>query len=252
MKKWMNLFLIFGILGCLLQQPISINAAKIVEKGQEVELETYKIDVTGDGMKEHIYLYGIPFDQATKYYKEFKLVVKTKKGSEKQTVPGGFKPSVNFLDLNGDNTLEVLMEIPTGGSGGVNDYYAFCIYNYNIEQIDLPDTLNINGSFKNNYQAILMIPEVNQSYTVDLKNHRKKYDKLGVYRKGILSEPSETLVSEYKSIKVKDIDHDGHKELVCIQQVSGASVVDRIAAVHSSWVYKEEKWILKDVKVLPN
>lgn len=248
----MNRFLIFGILGCLLQQPISINAAKTDEKGRQVELGTYKIDVTGDGKKDQVYLYGIPFDQETKYYKEFKLVAKTKQGSKSETIPGGFKPSINFLDLNGDNTLEVVMEIPTGGSGGVNDYYAFCIYNYNIEQINLPDTLNINGSFKNNYEATLMVPEVNKSYTIDLKNHRKKYDKLGIYRKGILSEPSETLVSEYKSLKVKDIDKDGHTELVCIQQVSGASVVDRIAEVQSSWEYKEGNWVLKDVKVVPN
>lgn len=248
----MNCFLIFGILGCLLQQPISINAAKTEEKGRQVELGTYKVDVTGDGKKDQVYLYGIPFDQETKYYKEFKLVAKTKQGTKKQTIQGGFKPSVKFLDLNDDNTLEVLMEIPTGGSGGVNDYFAFCVYNYKIEQIELPETLNINGAFKNNYQATLMVPEVNKSYLIDLKDHKKKYDKLGIYRKGKLSEPSETLISEYKSLKVKDIDKDGHTELVGIQQISGASVVDRIAEVRSSWVYKEEKWVLKDVQVVPN
>jgi hypothetical protein len=97
-----------------------------------------------------------------------------------------------------------------------------------------------------------MVPEMNKSYLIDLKDHKKKYDKLGVYRKGKLSEPSETLVSEYKSLKVKDIDKDGHKELIGIQQISGASVVDRIAEVRSCWVYKEEQWVLKDVQVVPN
>ncbi|QFK71360.1 hypothetical protein F7984_09000 [Pradoshia sp. D12] len=251
MMKWINHFIIFSIVGCLLL-PVSIDAAKKDAKSQEVELGSYKVDVTGDGKKDQVYLYGNPFDQETKYYKEFKLVVKTKKGTKKETIQGGFKPAVKFLDLNDDSTLEVLMEIPTGGSGGVNDYYAFCIYNNKIELIELPETLNINGAFKNNYQATVMVPEMNKSYLIDLKDHKKKYDKLGVYRKGKLSEPSETLVSEYKSLKVKDIDKDGHKELIGIQQISGASVVDRIAEVRSSWVYKEEQWVLKDVQVVPN
>ena len=251
MIRWINHFLIVGIVGSLLQ-PVSIDTAKTVEKNKHIELESHKVDVTGDGKKDSVSLYGIPFDEDTKYYKEFMLVTKTKQGSKKQMIQGGFKPSMQFLDMNGDNTLEVLMEIPTGGSGGVNDYYAFCIYNDKIEEIELPKTLNINGSFKDNYQATLMVPEVNKSYIIDLKNHKKKYDKLGVYRKGKLSEPSETLVSEFKSLKMKDIDKDGNKELVGIQQVSGSSVVDRIAEVRSSWEYKEEKWMLKDVKVVPN
>ena len=251
MMRWMNHFLIVGIVGCLLL-PVSIDAAKSEEMSKQIELESHKVDVTGDGNKDSVYLYGIPFDEDTKYFKEFKLVAKTKQGTKKQIIQGGFKPSMKFFDINADNTLEVLLEIPTGGSGGVNDYYAYCIYNYKIEQTELPKTLNINGSFKDNYQATLMVPEVNKSYIIDLKNHKKKYDKLGVYQKGKLSEPSETLVSEYKSLKMKDIDKDGKTELVGIQQVSGSSVVDRIAEVRSSWEYKEEKWVLKGVQVVPN
>ena len=249
--RWMNHFFIIFIAGCLLL-PISIDAAKNSDKSKLIELESHKVDVTGDGKKDSVYLYGIPFDQDTKYYKEFKLVAKTKQGNKEKIIQGGFKPAVKFLDINDDTTLEILMEIPTGGSGGVNDYYAFCIYNSKIEQITLPEILNINGSFNDNYKATLMIPEVNKSYIIDLKSHKKKYDKLGVYRKGKLSEPSETLVSEYKSLKMKDIDKDGHKELVGTQQVSGSSVVDQIAEVQSSWEYKEEKWMLKNVKVIPN
>ena len=251
MIRWINHILIIGIVGCLIQ-PLSADAVKQAEKSKKIELESHKVDVTGDGQKDSIFLYGIPFDEDTKYYKEFKLVAKTKQGTKEQTIPGGFMPSINFYDINGDDTLEVLMEIPTGGSGGVNDYYAYCVYNYKIEQVELPKTLNINGSFNDNYQATLMVPEVNKSYTIDLKNHKKKYDKLGIYHKGKLSEPSETLISEYKSLKMKDINKDGHKELVGIQQVSGASVVDRIAKVESIWVFKEQKWNLKGVKVIPN
>ncbi len=251
MMKWINHFLVFVVVVCLLQ-PVSIDAAKKDVKKRQVQLGSYKVDVTGDGKKDEVHLYGLPFDDETKYYKEFTLVAKTKQGTKKQTVQGGFKPSIKFLDINDDSTSEILMEIPTGGSGGVNDYFAFCVYNYKIEQVVLPDTLNINGAFKNNYKATLMVPEVNKSYLIDLKDHKKKYDKLGVYRKGKLSEPSETLVSEYKSLQVKDVDKDGHKELVGIQQVSGASVVDRIAEVQSRWIFKQEGWVLKDVQVIPN
>ena len=251
MVRWINHIFIIGIVACLVQ-PSSADAVKQAEKTKKIELESHKVDVTGDGQKDSIILYGIPFDEDTKYFKEFKLVAKTKQGTKEQTIPGGFMPSINFSDINGDDTLEVLMEIPTGGSGGVNDYYAYGVYNYKIEQVELPKALNINGSFNDDYQATIMVPEVNKSYTIDLKTHKKKYDKLGIYHKGKLSEPSETLISEYKSLKMKDVNKDGQKELVGVQQVSGASVVDRIAKVESIWVFKDQEWNLKEVKVVPN
>ncbi len=226
--------------------PLSADAAK---NSGEVKLKSYMIDVTGDGQKDQLTLYGIPFGEKTKYFKEFKLVSINKKGKAVQRINGGFSPKLIFADVNSDHALEVILEIPTGGSAQSRDYYAFNVYNQEIDEFPLPKPLNLNGSFKNNYRASFIIPENNQSFVLDLLKHKPLYDKLGMYKKGKLNEPQETLIGEYHSLIIKDVNKDGVNELVAKQTISGTSVSDVIAEVSSFWNYEEENWVLKNVEV---
>lgn len=240
-------YLILCVCFLLVHFPLDADAA--AKKNREVKLKSYMIDVTGDGQKEQLTLYGIPFDENTMYYKEFKLVSINKKGRAVQRVAGGFSPNLIFADVNSDRALEVILEIPTGGSAQSRDYYAFNVYNQEIEELPLPNPLNLNGSFKNNYRASFIIPENNQSFVLDLLKHKPVYDKLGMYKKGKLNEPQETLIGEFHSLSIKDVNKDGVNELMAKQTISGASVSDVIAEVCSYWSYEGEKWILKNVKV---
>ncbi|WP_146102848.1 hypothetical protein [Pradoshia eiseniae] len=226
--------------------PLQADAA---QKSEEVKLKSYMIDVTGDGQKDQLTLYGIPFNEKTKYFKEFKLVSINQKGKAVHHVTGGFSPSLLFADINSDRALEVILEIPTGGSAHSCDYYAFNVYNQEIEELPLPKPLNLNGSFKNNYRANFIIPENNQSFVLNLIKHKPVYDKLGLYKKGKLNEPQETLIGEFHSLTAKDVNHDGINELIGKQTISGASVSDVIAEVSSFWNYEQEKWVLKNVLV---
>ena len=239
-------YLILCAVLLVMNSPVQVNAAK---KSGEVKLKSYLIDVTGDGQKDQLTLYGIPFGERTKYYKEFKLVLNNQKGKAVYQIPGGFSPELMLADANSDKVLEAIQEVPTGGSAGACDYYAFNVYNQAIEELPLPEPLNLNGSFKNNYRASFIIPENNQSFVLDLKKHKPVYDRLGMYKKGKLNEPQETLIGEFYSLAVKDTNKDGINELVAKQTISGASISDIIAEVSSIWVYQEENWILKKVEV---
>lgn len=223
--------------------------AGAVNNSSEVKLNSYMIDVTGDGKKDQLSLYGVPFGEKTKYYKEFKLVSINKKGKAVQQITGGFSPNVIFADVNSDHIVEVILEVPNGGSAQSRDYYAFNVYNQEIEEVPLPKPLNLNGSFKNNYRASFIIPENNQSFVLDLLKHKPVYDKLGMYKKGKLNEPQEALIGEFHSLTVEDVNKDGTNELVAKQAISGASISDVIAEVASFWNYEEENWILKNVEV---
>jgi len=98
----------------------------------------------------------------------------------------------------------------------------------------------------------IMIPEMNESHTLDLRMKKKKYDKLGIYRNGKLNEPSETLISEFTSLRTKDLDKDGEMELVGLQSVSGASTTDVIAKVQSIWTFKNKEFQLKRIMLIPS
>lgn len=242
-KKWFT---------CLIFVWLLVPLAQVGAKSEKrVELAVHKVDISGDGQRDTITLYGVPFGKNTKYYKEFVVTVKNTLGKTSKNIPGGFKPVIQFMDLNSDKQTEIMMVIPNGGSGGSYEYFGYSYQNQKLEEIDLPKPLNINGSFNNNYKATIMIPEMNESHTLDLRMKKKKYDKLGIYRNGKLNEPSETLISEFTSLRTKDLDKDGEMELVGLQSVSGASTTDVIAKVQSIWTFKNKEFQLKRIMLIP-
>lgn len=231
----------------LLLAPVQTQAAKAVHAKK---LASYKVDLTGDEKKEKVTLKGITFGKRTKYFKEFHLSVKSGSNDPyKATIAGGFKPNLYFMDLTNDKIDEILLEVPTGGSGGVYDYYAFRYADGKIAAMELPEPLVLYGTFKNNYKVSILVQETHESYTLDVRNKKKKYDKLGIFQRGKLVESSEPMISEYTYLQTRDEDRDGVSELVGIQSIFGTSVNDKLAQVYSTWKYLDNKWILKGVIV---
>lgn len=209
-----------------------------------------KEDISGDGKEDTIILKGIPYDEGTAFLKEIQLQITGSNGKKYNVeLEPGYEPTVTFIDLDHDGVEDLLISIPSGGSGGITNYSLFTFKDFQLKEIAAPEPLTITSQFLDDYQASITIENSGQTYNFDLKGRKKEYDRLGIYHKGKLNEPRELMVDPYSSLKPILVKENMYG-LKAIQQVSGAYHADGIAFIESSWYYDNGKWNLQDTKVI--
>ena len=153
--------------------------------------------------------------------------------------------------MNHDGIDDLLISIPTGGSGGISNYFLYTFKDFKLTKIAVPEPLFITSQFLNDYKATMTIDQTGETFTFDLQSRKKDYNRLGLYTKGILNEPRELMVDPYSTLKPILLKEKGDTYgLKGIQQVSGAYHADGIAFVESTWYYEKGKWNLLKAKVM--
>ena len=209
-------------------------------------------DISGDGKLDQIEIKGIHYEEGSAYLKKIFLEINPSNGKKVQEeLDGGYEPSLKLVDLNHDGLDDLLISIPTGGSGGLSNFYLYTFKDAKLTDLGIPEPLNITSQFLNNYKAAMTIDHTGEVFTFDLKSRKKDYNRLGLYTKGILNEPRELMVDPYSTLKPIIIKEKGESYgLKAIQQVSGAYHADGIAFVESTWYYENGKWNLIHTKVV--
>ncbi|GLB61309.1 hypothetical protein NCCP133_34390 [Cytobacillus sp. NCCP-133] len=232
---------------------MSLSAITGVYAGKEEEkiitISKDKMDVSGDKKDDTVYIKGVFYEEGAAFLKEIFLEVAASDGKTyKAELSGGYEPLLEFEDLNQDNIRDIYISIPTGGSGGLSNYYLYTLRDFQLTDLTVPGSLVINSQYENEYKATVSIQETGKSYFFDLRDRRKEYERLGLYINGKLSEPTELIVNPYSTLKVTSV--EGKKGLMGVQRISGAYNADTIAFVESFWLYEEGKWMLKNIKVM--
>ncbi len=219
------------------------------EEGKAVKILKEKIDVSGDKKEDTVYIKGVYYEEGASFLKEIFLEIAASNGKTyKADLTGGYDPDIQFEDLNHDTVKDMLISIPTGGSGGYSNFYLYTLKDFQLADLKVPSPLVINSQFENGYKANITIQESGQSYTFDLKDRSEEYERLGLYVNGKLSEPTELMVNPYSALKIASV--EGKKGLMGVQRISGAYNADTIAFVESFWLYEDGKWVLKNTKIM--
>jgi len=233
---------------------LSLNAISGVyaleEKGGMLTLLQQERDISGDGKNDIVTIAGVPYEEGISYLKEIFLQVTVSEGKTyKIDLKSGFDPTIDFIDLNHDGVDDLFISIPTGGSGALSNYFLYTLANDQLIDIGIPDSLTITSQFQDGYKAKMTIENTSETYTFDLKSRKKDYNRLGLYYKGKLNEPTELMVDPYSLLKPIKLKNDQYG-LKGIQQISGAYHADGIAFVESKWFYENGKWNIVNTKVL--
>src|SRR3954454_8255665 len=202
-----------------------------------------EVDVSGDGKPDTIEIKGIRYEEGSAYLKEIYLEITATSGQTyKAQLDSGFDPKLEFVDLNHDGLADMFISIPTGGSGGISNYFLYTLKDFHLKDIGIPGPLQITSQFLDNYKAAMTIDNTGETYTFDLQSRKKDYNQLGLYTNGVLNEPRELMVDPYSSLKPFQLkDKEGQYGLKGIQQISGAYHADGVAFVESSWFYENGK-----------
>ncbi len=240
MKKLVLSIITFGILFAL--PALETSAAQVKPK----TIVSTKENVTCDGKKDTLSLIGIPYDETANFLKEIYLRVQFSEGGEKTLQVGsGYEPTVQFADLNHDGCKDVFVSIQTGGSGGIVENELYSFKDRKFVDLSVPLPVQVEAYFIDGYKARIKLPN-NKSYTIDLSGRKEDYDRMGLYKDGKLSEPTELMIDPYSSMKItRTLSGLG---LNGIQRVSGAYHADGIGDIESLWFYANGKWVLEKVK----
>ncbi|RSD26058.1 hypothetical protein [Mesobacillus subterraneus] len=232
---------------------MSLTALTGVYAGESTEktvtLSEDQVDVTGDGKRDLIYVKGVPFEEGAQFLKRIFLKVKASDGKTyKIELEGGYDPTIDYKDLNHDKVKDMFISIPTGGSGGLSNFYLYTLKDFEVKDLTVPEPLAITSQFEDGYKASITIAETGQSYSFDLSDRKEDYDRLGLYQDGKLNEPTELMVLPYGVLKPVIVKENQY-ELAGSQRINGAYNADGIAEVESTWFYDKGKWNLIDTKV---
>nr|WP_041965276.1 hypothetical protein [Mesobacillus selenatarsenatis] len=214
-----------------------------------VTISEEKVDVTGDGKKDLIYVKGVPYEEGAQFFKKIFLKVRASNGEiYKIELDSGYDPATIYKDLNHDSIKDIFISVPTGGSGGLSNFYLYSLKDFQVTNLTVPEPLAVNSQFEDGYKASINIQETGQSYSFDLSDRKDEYERLGLYQDGKLNEPTELMVLPFgtlKPIKVKDNLYG----LKGIQRINGAYNADGIANIESTWIYEKGKWHLINAEV---
>ncbi|WP_226641793.1 hypothetical protein [Mesobacillus subterraneus] len=221
-------------------------------KEKTVTVSENKVDITGDGKKDLVYVKGVPFEEGAQYLKHIYLKIKASDGEiYKIELEAGYDPAIIFRDLNHDSVKDMLISVPTGGSGGLSNFYLYSLKDFQVTDLTVPEPLAVSSQFEDGYKASISIQETGQSYSFDLSNRKEEYERLGLYQDGKLNEPTELMVLPFGTLKPIKFKNDRYG-LKGSQRINGAYNADGIANLESTWLYENGKWqvISAEVKEL--
>jgi len=231
--------------------PVHFSAEQDPNQEEAIIIETYHEDITGNGSPETIQLKGILFSDESPFYQNVWIDITN--GQEWRISTGsGYDPSLEFVDLNGDQIKDLLYQSPTGGSGGLYHYELHTFANGEHEQLDLPTHSNLTGKFLDNYQVEIQLSPIDQPITVDVSDRKKEYQSFEVYdQTGKLTAPRPLIIDPISFYEPLFLSEDKGHSLKSYQRINGANRADGIGNIETTWHYENENWVILRTEWVP-
>ncbi|MFS0782114.1 hypothetical protein [Bacillus sp. 1P06AnD] len=234
MKKIIVLAMLFGMLGTY-----PYLAAQAKTTGVE-EMNMYA-DVTGNAVKDHIILRGSPLKKSDSTYKKMSLKILYGKKTFQVPIGEGKAPRLLVEDITNDGIKDVIMTMKSLDQPESYEGNVFSFKKGKWIQVELPEPVMTEAYFKNQYAAEIVAGK--QLFKIDLNRKKEEYERLGIYRKGLLNEPMELLVGGISMLK--PVYGTYGTGFMATQKVSGISEGDPVGELNALWVLKNGKWKLQ-------
>lgn len=215
------------------------------------------IDVTGDGIKDQVFLIGQrPAGSDSFFYAPLKVIVYDiyKKEFYENSYDNfnGYEPQMVFYDFTGDQIKDIFIEANTGGSGGIYKHLIASFTNGKLEIIfdeihNKP--LNMAGNYEDGFKTSLRIKEIDKNLKLDLSFNREKYIRENIYSSdGSLLREIKPYTYPFGRLKPVDYDLDQTMELRGTQRIVGAYGADTIGYLETILNY-DSSWEILEVKI---
>lgn len=201
-------------------------------------------DVNGDGIKEFISLTGTSdFSLSGFYVENICIEVYDSKTNKVVQIPvsknnSGYTPTLFVADFNNDKTEELLVSIPSGGSGGMISYSLISLKDNKVtnlfDQEKFSYGLEYGVQFKDGFKVEVNVKESNKTYSLDISSMKDIYIDLNIYNSdGKLMQQTSGMRNPLSNVEVNVV--DGKYQLISSQRVIGTSNSETLGYVQGTW-----------------
>jgi hypothetical protein len=217
-------------------------------------------DVTGDGICDVVFLIGEKYAPDSYYSKEHRIVVIDCVSLAETTLSlgtdsGGYEGELTLGKVSTTKAQDILVGLPTGGSGGITNYYLISCAEGKPTILAGPDVLteglHFQVSLMDDFIVSVKNGDLDKTYFLDLKELPSSEDTLSeVYKdiysaSGKLLKPEEGFVDPSSMVELEDIDGDGISELIGYQSIWVVYYANSIGIARPLW-----KWIDNELKLV--
>jgi len=243
MKKVAYLFILS--LTLFLIPILNVAIIRADEIPEPVVVKEYEEDVTGDGIKERINLYGTPLASDSNFYKDIYVVIKSQHNQTwKIHFDGGYHPEIDILDFTHNGVNDLLFKRKTGEGEDSYVYALHTIQGSEVNKVKLPNQ-QVSGQFIDGFQAELSLVPNSDPVILDLNNKAEEYSHLDIFdNEGHLLKNKSLIINPISSMESVLISKSKGYGLKSYQPIHGDHDEDELGFIETTWYHENDKWII--------
>lgn len=209
-------------------------------------INTFYGDITGDGLREDFILRGTLLSKKSNYFRDLSLHISSPLAKQWTiSLNGGYNPSIQLIDLNQDQIVDVFYQVAKNENNEQFDYQIYTLNGNVIEQLPLPRHKYIKGSFLNNYRANIQINPNSKPFIINLSKKKRKYINEDIYDEdGSLIIERKAIIDQITYLEPILISESKGYGLKSYQTIKGIDSDDVLGEVKTLWYYNNNEWII--------
>lgn len=160
----------------------------------------------------------------------------------------GYDPILFLGDFTGDRINDILITIPTGGSGGTTNNYIYSFVNTEprllFDSDEFNQTYQYDVTYKDNYKVEVFSKRNNTRYMIDLSLRESDYLNEIYDANGKLKTPISGWVDPISGLYPIDFAFDDLYDLIAYQQIAGKYHADTLGTIQNRLKWNGYMFIL--------
>lgn len=205
-------------------------------------------DVNGDKIPDVVHLVGDK--NQNPFYENITLIIEDGRVKLPYVIPllpnydKAYDPWIILTDFTGNKAEDIFISMPTGGSGGLTQYYAVAFLNNRANYILTPqwfstvnNVLGFEVIYKDYYKVEIVSKKLGKTFVIDIYNRKEFYEGTVYNKAHKLIRPLRGFILDPTFSFPMKLNGNEPTTLMVLQDIAGTSHADSLGILISYWSY---------------